>query len=68
MKQITKYFWRLTSERTGRPYTTRYRMSIDEARERGEVGEPLEFDKLVIDVGETEEEIDHLRSSPRRQR
>lgn len=56
MKTITKYFWRLKHERTGKPYTTRYRMSIEEAAERGEVGEPLEEGKMVIERPETPEE------------
>lgn len=52
MKQVTLYFWRLKNERTGKPYTTKYRMSIEEVAQRGEVGEPLEFGKLVVDQAE----------------
>lgn len=56
MKTVTLYFWRLKNERTGKPFTTKYRMSIEDAAARGEVGEPLEAGKMVIERPETPEE------------
>jgi hypothetical protein len=56
MKQVTLYFWRLKNERTGKPFTTKYRMSSEEAAARGEVGEPLEPGKIVIEQPETPED------------
>jgi hypothetical protein len=43
------YFWRCTSEITGRRYTTRWRMTEEEARARLIDPERIEYGALAVD-------------------